>query len=87
VDAIAQGKKPEGMREDQQVMYDFSTELLNNHEVSDTTWSRAVSHFGEEGVIDTEGLLGYYILLSMAMNTGHTPLPPGAAPQLQPLGH
>jgi 4-carboxymuconolactone decarboxylase len=85
VDAIAEGKKPEGMREDQQIMYDFSTELLNNHGVGDATWSRAVSHFGEEGVVDTEGLLGYYVLLSMAMNTGHTPLPPGAAPPLQPL--
>jgi 4-carboxymuconolactone decarboxylase len=85
VDAIAQGKKPEALSEDQQTMYDFSTELLNNHEVSDATWSRAISRFGEEGVIDTEGLLGYYILLSMALNTGHTPLPDGAKPQLQPM--
>jgi 4-carboxymuconolactone decarboxylase len=85
VDALAQGKKPEGISEDQQAMYNFSTELLNNHEVGDATWSRAVGRFGEEGVIDTEGLLGYYILLSMAMNTGHTPLPPGGQAQLQPL--
>ena len=85
VDAIAQGRKPEGMPEDQQVIYDFSTELLNTHQVGDATWSHAVARFGEEGVIDAEGLLGYYVLLSMAMNTGHTPLPAGAQPQLQPL--
>lgn len=85
IDAIAEGRKPEGLNEDQQAQYDFCTELLNTHEVTDAVWSRAVSRFTEEGVIDTEGLLGYYTLLSMTMNTGHTPLPDGARPLLKPL--
>lgn len=85
VAAIALGKRPGGMSEDQNAIYDFSTELLNTHQVADGTWTRAVARFGEEGVMDTEGLLGYYVLLSMAMNTSHTPLPAGAQPQLAAL--
>ena len=38
----------------------------------------AIAQFGEQGVIDTVGIVGYYTFLAMVMNTARTPLPGGA---------
>ena len=57
-------------------------ELLRNHEVSDPTYARMVAQLGEKGVIDAIGILGYYQLLAMVMNTARTPLPDGVEPGL-----
>ena len=81
-DAIAAGRRPERMAEDEEILYDFCLELQRNRSVSDATYRRMVAKFGEQGVIDTTGIVGYYTLLAMVMNTARTPLPPGAAPQL-----
>jgi hypothetical protein len=37
--------------------------------VSDATYARALKAFGEQGVIDTIGITGYYTLLAMTLNT------------------
>ena len=73
------------MPEDEQDLYDFCSAVLERHQVDNSTWSRAVTKFGEQGVVDANGLLAYYVLLAMEMNTAQTPLPNGAQPMLQPL--
>jgi 4-carboxymuconolactone decarboxylase len=78
--AIQQGRRPERMAEDEEILYTFCDELRRNHTVSDPTYARAVAKFGEQGVIDTIGLTGYYTLISMVLNTARTPLPSGATP-------
>ena len=80
--AIAEGRRPEHMAEDEEILYDFCMELHRNQSVSDATYARAVSKFGEQGVIDTVRLTGYYVLISMILNTVRTPLPEGVAPGL-----
>ena len=34
-----------------------------------------VSAFGEPGVVDTVGIVGYYTMLAMMLNTSRTPAP------------
>jgi 4-carboxymuconolactone decarboxylase len=85
VDAIAAGRRPEGMTEDEDILYTFCDELRRNQSVSDATYARAVARFGEQGVIDTVGLMGYYTMIAMVLNTARTPLPAGASPALTPL--
>jgi 4-carboxymuconolactone decarboxylase len=80
--AIAEGRRPIGMAEDEEIAYDFCTELHRNQSVSDATYTRAVKRFGEQGVIDMTGLTGYYTVLAMIMNVARTPLPEGAQPPL-----
>lgn len=77
IDAVADGRRPDQMMDDEAVVYDFCTELLNTQSVSDRTYARAVSLFAEKGVIDAIGILGYYSMLAMIMNTAHTPLDEG----------
>jgi 4-carboxymuconolactone decarboxylase len=73
--AIAHGRRPPSMDEQEEVVYDFLTELQHNHSVSDSTYEQAVKAFGEQGVIDLTGTLGYYSTLAMIMNVARTPSP------------
>jgi len=83
--AIIEGRRPTGMAEDEEVLYDFVTELLQNHSVSDPTYARAMAKFGEKAVLDTIGLMGHYSLIAMVLNTARTPVPPGGPPRLEPF--
>jgi 4-carboxymuconolactone decarboxylase len=69
IDAIAVGRRPSGMNEDQEICYDFTMELQRNKRVSDATYDRALKRFGETGVLDIAGINGYYTNLAMIMNT------------------
>jgi 4-carboxymuconolactone decarboxylase len=73
------------MADDEEALYDFCTELHRNHSVSDATYGRALSKFGERGIIDMIGLSGHYTTISMVLNTARTPLPAGATPALAPF--
>ena len=83
--AVAEGRRPDGMAEDEETLYTLLDELRRTQAVSDATYARAVKAFGEQGVVDALGISGYYTLLAMVMNTARTPLPPGAKPALAPL--
>lgn len=87
IDAVRAGRRPAGMDADQEIAYDFLMELHHNHSVSDDTYARAVSKFGEQGVIDLVGVTGYYTMLAMIMNVARTPLPPGEQLPLTPFPH
>lgn len=84
-DAIAEGRRPTGMAEDEEIVYDLLTEVLNNKGASDATYARAVAKFGEGGVIDVLGVAGYYALLAMVMNVARTGVPEGPALPLAAL--
>lgn len=84
-DALAEGRRPNGMADDEQGIYDFLDELTRTRTVSDATWQRAIGLFGERGVIDLIGLHGYYSLLAMILNATHAPLPEGAVSGLPAL--
>jgi 4-carboxymuconolactone decarboxylase len=76
--ALAEGRRPPGMREDEEIVYDFCAELLRHKGVCDATYRRAVARFGEPGVVDLTAVAGYFTAVSMVMNVAHTP-PPKAA--------
>ena len=82
-DAIATGSRPVGMAEDEEIAYDTATEILRLKRVSDTTYRRAVAKFGEQGVIDLLGVVGYYNFLAIVMNATRTGMPDGVAEPLK----
>jgi 4-carboxymuconolactone decarboxylase len=85
VDAVASGKRPAGMQPDEEIVYNFATELVNTHQVSDPTFHAAVDKFGERTVVDLIGTIGYYHFVSMMLNVDRYPLPDGDKPELKPL--
>jgi 4-carboxymuconolactone decarboxylase len=78
-DAIRDGRRPEGMSEDEALVYDFSIELHRTKNVSDDLYYRALDRFGPQGVVDLVGTNGYYTLLAMQLNAHRMPVPEGAA--------
>jgi 4-carboxymuconolactone decarboxylase len=80
--AVGEGRRPAQMAEDEASLYDLIQELLRNRTVSDATYARAVSTFGEQAVVDAVSISGYYTMIAMLLNTARTPLAPGVAAPL-----
>ncbi|NMM09541.1 MAG: carboxymuconolactone decarboxylase family protein [Polaromonas sp.] len=80
VKAISEGRRPDDLTADEQIVYAFSSEMNVNHSVSDTTYALAKKRFGEKGVVDMLGLNGYYTYLAIIMNGTQTENPDNAKP-------
>jgi 4-carboxymuconolactone decarboxylase len=81
--ALADGRRPQGMAEDEEILYDFCTELQSNQSVSDPTYARALARFGEPGIVEMAGIEGYYTYLAMIMNAARVTVPPNVKPPLE----
>ena len=82
VAAIADGRRPASLAEDEQTAYDVSLELLRYKRISDPTYQRAVATFGEQGMVELLAVNGYYMLLSTVMNGARTA---ASGPVVEPL--
>lgn len=85
LDAIAQGRRPGGLADEEAIAYDFVSELLANKSVSDATYTRFLARFGEQNLADLVGTLGFYTSIAMVANVDRTPVEDGIAPLLKPL--
>ena len=74
-DAIADGRRPVGMSDDEDIVYEFSMELHRTKRVSDVTFARAEKRFGKQGVVDLTGINAYYTLLAMQLNMAEYEMP------------
>ena len=81
-DAIAANQRPADMAPDEAIVHDFVAEMLATGHVSDAAYQRVKDAFGERGVMDVVGAVGYYSLVSMVLNVARVPLPPGVEPLL-----
>lgn len=82
---LAQGRRPEGMNDDQRIIYDFCAELHRTRFVSDANFNAVKARFGEQGVVDLIAVSGYYVAVSMTLNVGRVQLPNGAPNPLPAL--
>jgi len=82
VDAIAEGRQPRGMADDEAAALDLSFEVLRQHGCSDATYAAALKAFGEQGVVELVSLVGYFVMVCWVMNVARTPTQdkPGFAP-------
>ena len=83
--AIAEGRRPEAMQEDEAAAYDFSVELHRRRSVSDVTYAQALKLFGEQGIIDLVGISGYYTFNAMMMNVARSRVDLDKVPPLRHL--
>jgi 4-carboxymuconolactone decarboxylase len=68
------------MSEDEEIVYDFSSELHRNKRVSDSTFARAEKRFGKPAVVDLVGINAYYTLLAMQLNVARYAMPKDGTP-------
>ena len=67
------------MKDDEAIVWEFSTQLRRDHEVDDAIYAKAVEKFGENGVVDLIAVTGYYDVVSMTLNVAHVAPPVDAA--------
>ncbi len=80
VEAIRDGRRPAGMSDDEEIVYDFSSELHRNKRVSNRTYARAEKRFGRPAVVDLVGINAYYTLLAMQLNAARYAMPKDGTP-------
>ena len=84
IDAIRHDRRPEAMSLEEARAYDLFAQLTSVRDVSDAAYADAVDSFGEQGVIDLLGLIGYYGTLAGIMNATRVPLPVPADEERRP---
>lgn len=80
IDAIAAGKVPASMSEDEALVHGFVTQLFEKGSPDDTMFARCKARFGLDGTLDLIGLCGYYSMVAMLLNTAKVPVPDGTTP-------
>jgi 4-carboxymuconolactone decarboxylase len=84
--AIGEGRRPVGMKADEEAVYNFFAELFKTKQVSDATFA-AVKNVagGERGLVDLLISAAYYQFTCMFMNVDRIPLGANQQPVLQYL--
>jgi 4-carboxymuconolactone decarboxylase len=82
---LGAGRRPQNMRDDETALYDFVTEMYRDKNVSDAAFKATVDAFGERGVMDLIGIIGYYDIASMALIAQKAPAKPVDEAPLLPL--
>jgi 4-carboxymuconolactone decarboxylase len=83
--AIAQGKRPDTMKDDEAALYDLAMALYRDKKVSDPVYKAALEKFGERGIMDIIGIMGYYDITSMTLITMQAGPPNDSVPPLPEL--
>ena len=82
---LSAGRRPDNMRDDEAALYDLATALYRDKKVTDPVYKAAVDRFGERGVMDIIGIIGYYDLVSMTLITMQAGAPNDSVPPLPVL--
>jgi 4-carboxymuconolactone decarboxylase len=82
---IAAGKRPDKMKDDEAALYDLATALYRDKKVTDPVYKAALEKFGERGIMDIIGIIGYYDLVSMTLITMQAGAPNDSVPPLPVL--
>jgi 4-carboxymuconolactone decarboxylase len=72
---MAAGKRPEKMKPDETVLYNYAMEMYRDKAVSDPTYAAAAKQFGEKGLIDLVATMGYYDTVAMTLITAKAVAP------------
>jgi len=75
--AIGEGKKPDNMKDDEAIVWEFTNQLRRDHNVDDAIYARALEKFGEGGIVDLIGVNGYYDVVAMTLNVARVSPPDG----------
>ena len=77
---IRNGRRPNSMKEDEEIVYDVVTELLRDRNLTDATFERAKKILGEQPTIDLIAVSGFYMMVSSVLIAGRVAPPDGSSP-------
>ena len=77
IDAIHRGERPRLSDPVDQAAHDFTAALLETGRVDPELYDAARTQLGDGGLVELVTLVGYYTLVSFALNAFEVPLPAG----------
>jgi 4-carboxymuconolactone decarboxylase len=84
-DDIAHGIRPAKMQDDEAALYNLAMALYRDKKVPDDVYKAALDKFGERGIIDAIGIMGFYDITSMTLITMQAKAPNNSVAPLPEL--
>jgi 4-carboxymuconolactone decarboxylase len=82
VEAIRVAAPPPIQDAEEREVYELARQIQVNGEPDDAAYAAILARWGERGVVELTALIGFYSMVSVALNAHRIPLPPGAPPAL-----
>jgi 4-carboxymuconolactone decarboxylase len=80
IELLRNGKKPAPLTDDEQLVHDLATEIVNSGRLSEASYKRGTDALSDELMVELVGLCGYYTLISFTLNVFEVPVPEGDEP-------
>jgi 4-carboxymuconolactone decarboxylase len=77
-------KRPAGMKEDEEAVYDFVMELSTTRKVSDATFEKAKRILSEQQIVDLTATAGTYVTVAMLLAMAEETVPAGKEEPFKP---
>lgn len=80
VEAIRERRTPDFTKEDERLVYDITLELNTTHTLSEATYQRGITLFGEATLVELVSGIGFYAMVAMTLNAFAVAAPNGTQP-------
>ena len=81
--AIAARRSPPLRDAREQAVYDVARTVLSTGRVPQDLYAQGIAVLGERGMVELVGILGYYCMVALTLNTFELGLPGSIAPELE----
>ncbi|MGH7797070.1 MAG: carboxymuconolactone decarboxylase family protein [Candidatus Binatia bacterium] len=80
VQAIRERRTPDFSREDERLVYDLTLELNTTRTLSEASYQRGMTMFGEQVMVELVSVIGFYAMVAMTLNAFAVSVPVGKEP-------
>lgn len=80
ITALAEKRRPDFPRPEEDVLYDVAMELLEGYKLSEATYARAMDVLGDKNLVELIAVVGFYVLMAMQIGAFQFQLPEGVEP-------
>jgi 4-carboxymuconolactone decarboxylase len=80
IESIRTRRHYKSLRDDEQLVYDIVTEMIETRKLSQASYDRAFAAFGLEVLIELITAAGFYTMIAMVLNAFDAPAPSGEPP-------
>jgi 4-carboxymuconolactone decarboxylase len=80
VQAIRERRTPDFSRDDERLVYDITLELNTTRALSEATYRRGMTLFGEQVLVELVSAVGFYSMVAMTLNAFAVSVPGGKEP-------
>lgn len=86
IEALRQGQPLPELDEEEAEIFAYCREIQTTGRVSDPVYAAILKRWGEQGVVELTGIVGYYTMVAMTLNAHAITLPDDLPPRLYPGG-